>query len=486
MNNKKYLTLLALIIFFINFLLMPKEFNKGDSFAIKISAINLVSNHEFGIAPERLSNLQGMLTIPGQYVFQNSHDQKYYSRWGFFDTILFAVPEFFVRHDQNQDAPLILSEDSVFAHNICNLFLSVTVGVLLFFIAGKFNDNVKINFMFVLICLYATYMFNYLRAQSYEIWQITFFLTYFYSLLEFKQTAKIKWFVLFNLALTFLVMAKIYYVVLYLPAAFYLFNKKENFKFIALSAVSGAVTVGVIFLINRVQFSELVLLSKASHAPFDETIKPFSLGHIPGRTWDYFGSARASVFLYFPPLLFSFLGYKSFFQKHKAEAVLILMTMVLALIPLLLFYTFGEWCYGPRFLVCFLAILSLPFLVFLREGKKNIVWLCTFICLGSTFLQLEQSSRPFFLNYQLESLFYEAKDPLIDSYFKEIPPAVIAFQFNSFVERNDAFFPLEKAVEKDPQKKMQMLNGLVNYCKSECRCNYYFDSVCRIRFRQSF
>jgi len=484
MNKKYYLILLATIIFFFNFIFMPKEFTKGDSFAIKISAINLVSNHEFGIAPEKLNNLKGMLAIPGQYVFQNSHDQKYYSRWGFFDTILFAIPEFFVGHDKN--GPLILSENSIFAHNVSNLFLSIAIGMLLFLIAEKFNDNSKINFLFVLISLYSTFIFNYLRAQSYEIWQITFFLTYFYSLLEFKQTPKTKWLILFNLALAFLMMAKIYYAVLYLPAALYLFSEKKNLKPIVLTALAGATTLGLIFLINRSQFSELVLLSKASHAPFDESIKPFSLNHIPSRLWDYLASARASVFFYFPPLLFSFMGYKTFIQKHKAESVLIIFTLVLALIPLLLFYTFGEWCYGPRFLVCFLTVLSLPFLVFLREGKKSIVVLFGFICLGSIFLQFEQSSRPFFLNYQLESLFYEAKDPLIDSYFKDIPPALIASQFNSFVERNEAFFPLEKAVEKDPQKKDQVLNGLVNYCRTECLCNYYFDSICRIRFKNPF
>jgi len=463
---------------------MPREFNKGDSFAIKLSAINLVTNHQFGIAPEKMDNLKGMLAIPGQYVFQNSKDQRYYSRWGFFDTILFAIPEFFVTHDVN--GPIVLTNESVLAHNVCNLFLSVAVGILLFLIAEKFSDNSISNFFFVLISLYSTFMFNYLRAQSYEIWQILFFLIYFYSLLEFKSNLKAQWLVVFNAALSFLIMAKIYYAVLYLPTALYLFSDRKNFKFIAYSAISGTFTLGIIFLINRSQFSEPLLLSKASHAPFDNSIKPFSLSHIPDRFMDYLISARASIFFYCPPLLFSLLGYKTFFQKHKPEAVFILFAFGLALIPLLLFYTFGEWCYGPRFLVFILTILSLPVVYFLREGKKSIIVLFGFICLGSAFLQWEQSSRPFFLNYQLESLFYEAKDPLINSYFKDIPPAVIASQFNSFVERNEAFFPLEKAVEKDPQKKVQVLNGLVNYCKTECLCNYYFDSICRIRFRNTF
>ncbi len=491
MKKLKVLVVFALVLIVINILFMPDSFYRGDSTAIKFSAINLVKNSQFGISPERKNDLEGLLEKKGQYYHENTSNGLYYARWGFFNTLISAIPEIFVSHSEEK---LLITQDSMLAHNIFNVVLASSAGVLLFLIVSFYSSSVGANIIFVLSTLYCTYLFNYLRIQSYEIQQIFLLLLSFYGAIQYRVQRLKRWLVLIYFSLFALVLLKDFYFLFVPPFFFYLFDldvRKYRVSFLLKSFLAVSLPVGIILLSNKWQFQQYFFTNKASHIPYDMSLHAFSLKYFPDRVYDHLLNLQASVFIYCPLLLFAILGLKSFYQKYKRDFIFISTLSFLVSFPILFYYSFGEWCYGPRLIVIVIPLLVLPSIFYVEKifevgelrGKKMMYALIlAFVCLTSLKFQLEYNSRPFFFKYDLQGRFDQFNNADVNRYFNEVPLFIIIQELNAYARNADAFYPLEIVLQnaKDEEAKKYILKSFNAYIRAWGPCNYSFDSVCKL------
>lgn len=497
MKKWKVIAFFTLVLILINTLFMPNSFYRGDSTAIKYSAINLVKTSQFGLSPERKSDLEILLKNKGQYYHENTSNGLYYARWGFFNTLISAIPEYFVPHPEKK---LIINQGSIFAHNILNIVLASSVGLLLFLIVSFYSSSIGANIVFVLSTLYCTYLFNYLRIQSYEIQQIFLLLLSFYGAIQYRVQRLTRWLVLTYVSLFALVLLKDFYFLFVPPFFFYLFGvdfRKYKLSLLLKSFLGVLLPVGIILISNKWQFQQYFFMNKASHIPYDMSFHPFSLKYFPGRVYDHLLNLQASVFIYCPLLLFSILGLKSFYQKHKRDSIFISALSLLVFLPILFYYSFGEWCYGPRLIVIVVPLLVLPSIVFIErlfESRvyrwKKALWalILALVCLSSFKFQLEYNSRPFFFKYDLEGRFAEFNYKDVNQYFSEVPLFIIIQELNAYARNADAFYPLEAVLQnaKEKEDKVNILKKFNAYIRATGPCNYYFDSVCKLVILRKF
>lgn len=466
---------------------MPREFYRGDAYALKLSAINLVSNQSFGIPPHRTSDqsIANLLASKGQYFHKNERNGFYYSRWGAFSTTLFALPELFVTHDTSRQ--LQVGPQSILAHNVFNILVSMATAGLLFAIAGLYTSQNLLRVLYTLACIYASFVFHYLRAQSYDSLQLLFFLSFYLGFVEFLRGASRgvrSWSWL--LPLWCLVLVKDFYVVVSAGMAWALWTKWGAQRWRSVGATLGLGFVPPVllaFLFNYLQFGTVFRETKLVEAV--DSPRPFAFDYILPRLSDYLWSGQSSLILYFPLLLVALLGARRLWVRFRPEAQLLLGVFGASLVVLLGFFSTGEWCYGPRFFLFLLPCLSLPAVVEfsdLERAKLRIRCAGTLaLLLAFTFLHWQQHERPFFFRYQIEGFFEQMNNPRIVEYFDLTPQFLVAREFTLFALGKDEFYPLTVAMDGlTPDAQRNGLRALRGYCFLACECNYYYSQFCSV------
>ncbi len=460
---------LSLVVGMLNFLTMPKFYYPGDAYAIKLSAINFVMNKDLGISFEKREKIKGFLIVKGNAFHENKEAGKYYQRWGFINTILFAIPEFFITHDE-----IRISDKSIFYHNCLNVLISVFIAIYLYFISALYSRSIWANLFFPLAVLYTTFYWNYLRAQSYDIFQVLFFLSFYYhfTIYQRKKSQKTSYphLIIGYAALFLLIQIKSFYVILYFGVMFYSFLRfhyKTSLRWHDISKdfwlflISFTITILFLLVSNKIFYGEYLFSKNASHDPYNLGIVPFSIKYYIPRIRDYFFGIPANLFIHFPLLLFSFLGMKKMIKFFKKEYIFVLIIFSCSFLVLGAFYSRGEWCYGPRFFLFILPFVSLPVIFFIEDAVMNIknvknLFVVTLFCTVTIFsiiMQTEVNSRHFFLRYHLENIFSGNENEEIMDYFQDSLFGSIAYDFNQFMESGEGFFPVDKltkgATERD-------------------------------------
>ena len=99
--------------------------------------------------------------------------------------------------------------------------------------------------------------------------------------------------------------------------------------------------------------------NRLHHDPFSNEAA-LGLQYLGPRIKDYLFSLNWSVWFNFPLLLFAIFGYPAAFPYFKKMLRFILLCLGIFSIFLLNFYSRGEWCYGSRYYLFILPVLSLP------------------------------------------------------------------------------------------------------------------------------
>lgn len=133
--------------------------------------------------------------------------------------------------------------------------------------------------------------------------------------------------------------------------------------------------------------------------------------------------------IHFPPLLLAALGWPAFLRRHRQEAgTLLLVTLVMFLVNGKFVNWRGENCYGPRYMLFVLPLLSLPLLLVLerllavRRRRQLAATLsgvaAAAILVASVWLQVGVNSLPF-LSYYRARVQFEADrpEPQVAEYF---------------------------------------------------------------------
>jgi len=453
---------LALVVGAINLVTMPRLFYRGDAYAIKLTALNLAKTGQMGIDYAQQAYIKDFLSKKGQFFHENDQRKKFYSRWGFFNTVIFAVPELF-----RSDPSLVLTYHSILYHNYLNIVVSILVALYLFAAATHFVKSRAIAVVYTLSCLYATFAWNYMRAQTYEIWHLFFFAGFFYHFVKNLRASKatsqaVAW----NVYLGLLVLSKAFYILLYPLVALLLWeqvgwrNWQRALTTIATRAFLPAlVMLFIILLTNHYFYGEYLPLS-ASYDPYSLTENIFTLKNYPARLNDYFIKINRNLFTHFPLIPFAALGAITFYRRLGREYRSVLFSFAIISLGLLAFYGVGEWGYGPRFYLFILPTLCLPLATLLEEQLKRtnpvtvlILTLFAIVVSYSTYFQIQINSRPFLVKYDLEDFFEQYNRPSITKYFENTHFACISADLNTFMKTRSGFYPVDTLVKDYAPKK---------------------------------
>lgn len=445
---------------------------------LKFSSVKLVNDYDFGFKKEDRLPILSFLGFKGQYFTEVENSQKLYSRWGVFATLASAIPELF----RVQSTEIAVTKDSIFYHNIYNIVLSLLVAVLLYKISGVYSRLTMAKFIFTMTILYSTYIFNYMRAQSYEILQLLLFLSIYYSIITGQKK-------MMHFSLWALILIKKVYLLLYIPVAFDLlytrhFFTKKNFLQLCLSAL---IPLCLIAIANKLQFDTFFIKENPTDYPFDPSKIAFSLQYIPLRLKEYFIGAKASIFLFFIPLAFALTKYKIFYRAYKNDFIFIIFSFIIIFVVLVNFHTIGQACYGPRFLIFILPLLSLPalllidqFLVNYRQSK-NIIGLIIFFSLSgySTFLHSSINKHPYFLIHELQDYFTKKQDQEIVYYFKNTFSPFVVLDFENAIEKKVDYLPIEVKTRSLSEDLKRIVYNDFAQKSDAIFCNYYWSFMCK-------
>jgi hypothetical protein len=412
---------IIVIVLALNFLTMPAEEYWGDAFAVRIETAILLDRGKWAIPSQIAENFGEH----GQYFYQNSKG-NWYPKYGTLNTLIY-LPALWLQRVVTGNIAIGSTSRLLFL-NLLNLILSAATALYLILLARRYTKSNAIVATFVLATLYSTFWWNYLRAQTFEIYHTLFLLTFYYhfvSAFDLQRTDSNgrKSDAQFFIAAIFfgaLCLCKTVYIAL-LPAVVisWLLSKRDS-----PSPVTGEGRDRRIFLFFWLPVCFfLCILTAANWYKFGSPLAtgytqwgreshPFRANALPA-LWGFLFSPHHSVFLHFPVFFFALTSWPNFFREHKRDATAAaLFGLTLLLVNSMYINWRGESSYGPRYLLPILPILSLPFIDYLsylielpNKITKSLVAGGTAALLVYSFLlQVSVNTLPFFFCYRLKDI----------------------------------------------------------------------------------
>jgi len=478
---------------------MPAEEYICDPMAVRDETVSLINNGRLEIPREVILNFGGE---KGQQFCENPHTHQWYSKYGIINTLI-NIPPLLVEAWWNGNLPYNSPSRVIFL-NFLNLALSAAMGFYLCLIASRYTNSPWVIGIFILSAFYCTYWWNYLRAQSSEICQTLFLLGFFYHAISYLNPLTLGADVasrrrlqvhslLTGIFLGILILTKTIYIIL-LPSLL----AGIIYSGLTLARSNLQMSLGQIFKalfwftkwmalpILAALFALLAVNAYKFGSPFDtgyeewgESHKPIFSGNILSGLWLLLFSVQGSILLNFPILIFALFGYRHFFKSYRADAFLVLTNgLVLFLLYAKMLNPLGTWCYGARYMIVLLPLLSLPFIFTLEFLLYNWRRWWAVVCLAglaltlsySFKLQLNVNALPFFTYYRMQHVFSFAHDAEIDDYFTSHHFGIINGEILA-AKHGQPFPPLVIAEQKfDPQATARLKAVMTKLTYS----NYYW------------
>jgi hypothetical protein len=492
-NGWRPLFFLLLLVAGILFLTLPREVYRGDAVAIRGATLSLLQSGDLAINKELFEKNKELLIGQDQaYFVRNSHDGRYFSKWGFLNTLLY-IPPVSLELLRDPEMPFMAWRGDFGAIvSTYNILWALGLTFYLWLLLGLFTKQSIVKIVYILGCLFASFLWNYLRAQTTEIFQVFFFVActyhYFVWLGESRESIEksppkhLYAALVYAVCLSWL---KPYFVLLLgalgLHALWFILRFKRRKSI--LSVATGIVVFGLFVLL----LSHAYKFGSPFATGYGRTVHADLRNRFVGNVFDGLGgllfSGNYSVFIHFPMLLFAVLGAKKFWSNSRNHYSF---TLLVALV----FFLFigkmenwaGHWSYGPRYLLFLLPVLSLPALSFFSDvmtfSKNRRLFSATGILSGLFFcvwLQCQVNTLNFFIRYELYDEIFTVWAPEENAlaYFEMNNFARINYDLLAFRSGEKPFFPLETVRLMLSQEQMDFLAHKV---RSKLWINYYWFS----------
>ena len=494
----KVLAFVVPAVVLVGFLSMPKEEYPADPVAVRCETVSLINSGSLEI-PKGVADL--FKGARGQYFFENSK-HKLYSKFGIMNGLI-NIPPLLI--EKWCDGSLTyLSTTRVIYLNIFNLILSAASAVYLCLIVSRYTRSALVVTIFVLTAFYCTYWWNYLRAQNSEIYQTLFMLALFYHLTscsrpsisdgkKLENRLDNRHLIVAGFFFGTLILVKVVYVILIPILVAWIIclgpvraQLGLQGNVLQICAVLFRSTAGFIIPVTCAVFALLMVNAYKFDSPFEtgysqwgESQKPILSGNFFGGLYDLLFYVQGSIFICFPLLIGALFGYPRFFRNYRADALLFLMSgIVLFLIYAKMLNPLGRWCYGPRYMIVLLPLLSLPFvttLEFLFDHMRrwwaiSALVVIAFVLSYSFELQLNVNAFPFFTYFRVQRLFSNVQDPAIDRYLNDHSFGTINGEIIAS-KKGRSFVLLDMAAQRVTYKSMINIVQIVNQLTPS---NYYW------------
>lgn len=504
---------LCLAVIFVQFLSMPRQIYVGDAESIRNATINLLTTGKISVSAKLATSFQ---TARGQYYFENEQTGLWYPKFGILNTFLYAPPLFIEKQISGELLPLEQLDRMAYARrclllNAYNGLLTLMLAVLLFRTAALYLQRPWMNALFVMSILFGTFTWNYLRAQTVEIFQVVFFCGCYYHLICYRRMCMVRGktddgvlqdcrssgTTIAHLCLTLffaalLSLEKLAFCPLTAVVALWLLMSDcdlsgTNSRWMCLlSKFRTPARSHLIIIVAAVAVTSAIVLMTNWYrfgSPFSsgygqwQAEKNFLSGNAALGIWGFMVDPQKSVFLYFPHLLFAFLAFPSFLRKHAWEGSFILFV---ALSYLLLNSQFvnwrGDWAFGPRYLLFVLPILSLPMLKYFdrtdeqRHTPHRVVRFCLLTaCFWIFMMQYSVHRLESFAPFRAEATLVGFDNQEVNAYFRK-PHWIISRDLCAFARGRGSFPPLEQLNGRISPTDYQLLSAEL---KKLARGNFY-------------
>ena len=461
--------IVVLSVAIINFVTMPAEEYIGDGVAVRIETIGLINTGQWAV-PSDVARDWGER---GQYFYENANGALY-PKYGILNTLIYLPP---LLGHKIASGSQSLYLNNTFSLNLFNVVLSCATAAYLALLARRYTNSNMTMSIFVGASLYGTFWWNYLRAQTFEIYLTLFLLAFYYhfvsALNSDQRSLRNRQLLLAATYLGALCLSRTVFVI-FIPIAmaFFVFHqsRRQNQRFgdaFVFWWLPLLIFIGLLLATNWWKFgspfsSGYTQWGQESRL-FTTNLWPGILGLIAGK--------QGSVLLHFPVVIFALIGWPMFFKIHPREAPLILAFAAALFVVTSAFTNWkGSSCYGPRYLLPVLPLVSVPFVYFVdwirQLGSQALKWLlrgALFASLAYSFvLQIGVNSLPFFFWYDLLTIAEQndAAASYLDAHFGTIGLDFIGDELgwstrfhNNFVRKLDSeqFVKLESLrVETKP------------------------------------
>lgn len=507
---------LVLLVGAINFTTMPAMFYPGDNVAPRMELADWLTTGQLGIDYSHRQALGGFIENRGQYLYENDAKQKFFSKYGFGNTLLYAPP--YLWHQWSAGGNLNAPSDSLlFKINVWQVFLSMLFALYLYMLAMMFADRPLLAALFVLAVVYTSYVWHYLRSPTLEIFQMTPFLASVYHTLAFLRarnesgpapTDRSPWRQLLWACVWsgILVQVKTFFVIQFIPVWIValtaghtnrtlfgrcIANVKSDWRKYALYlALPSTVAAGALLWSNTVRFgspfetgySQWILANGSSDLGYNLSVVPKALKGIfivPGQYNGFF------VFPLFGIALFGCVGMK---RRYSKEFWVLMLFFALNLFAAIGHATWtGAWCYGPRYQIHILTLGSLPALVVADwigrriRRPSGIVALATVasILTLSLGLQARVNSVHYFADRYLMALFGQFKHKSMESAVREMSAAkhraVFFMDVNAYLKGRRAYRPMKQLRALAPPEHWPVLEAQIDEALRQLmKPNFFF------------
>ncbi|MGM9992887.1 MAG: hypothetical protein ACI376_08640 [Candidatus Bruticola sp.] len=500
MKNKPQLIwgLMLVITAIISICSFPKHVYIGDPYWMRAQVQAWVDGQD-DIPAQYASKLE-----VGQYCFYNEASGKYYSKYGLFNSF-FMLPmawlwkvcgcESFYIGDQRSPYFLLML-------NCFNLIWTLGLAASLYWGASFFCKRSEIAALWTLISMFAGFGWNYLRAQSGEIFQWTAASIFFAAavaclraqisrqgpFLYIKVALWISLISLIMLKSIYVLIVPIWFAVWYWPQ-----NCPDRCKTAAKSEdlAQNEVSKSSNWLskmrleawqIGPTIFAAALLLV-TNYWRFGS---PFNTGYtqwsreaqaFAGNLWQglsgFLFSSDKSIFIYQPLLIFALFAVKAFYKRFRRESLLVgIIFLVFLLVNAKFINWGGHWGYGPRYLLFVLSQLSWPvLLVFEYVLEHWSIWQSKALALViavavsfSLYLQIETNSLEFFTYYRIEAVLKAYPAPKAQAMFEGRPFGLVNRDIMRLYEEN--IYPewLLEACREVPEEAESLPHVVAKFC----------------------
>jgi hypothetical protein len=364
----------------INVATMPGMHYGGDPDAMREEARNIVLHSSLAADPEMATHLGE----PGQFFVVNPRDHRYYSKYGLMNSLMY-VPPLLVERLLRGRVPVDTDRFRLAILNYYNVALSVVIAALLFQITGSYAYDPWARATFVLASFYGTFLWNYLRAHSSEIFQVLHFLAFYFFFSRIlrslfppegkaPQPPRLLDVMLSWLFIDLLTLTRVTYGLLlaapWIGIGYAVLVARRSSsatlcpRFLGSLLVPSLCILGTIGGVNWLKFGSPFLTGYHQWGGSGHTFS----GDLHVAIYGFLFSVQKSIFIHFPILALALIGYYAFAKRYAADTILMLgiflaFLIVIGKTPIWR----GDWCYGPRYLLFVLPVLSLPFVTVLER-----------------------------------------------------------------------------------------------------------------------
>jgi hypothetical protein len=407
------------------------------------------------------------------------------------------VPPMLAERWLTGELPPMARRQRVLMLNLYNIALSVAIAALLFRITGLYASDPFARSAFVLAALYGTFLWNYLRAQSSEIFQVLFFLAFYPCFARFLRSLfppagtdapplrtrdlALSWLFIGMLCLTRVSYALLMAAPWLAVGCGLVAGRRPPLRAarsLAAPMLAGtACVLAALAGVNWLKFGSPLSTGYHQWAPETAALS----GSLAVGLHGFLLTVQKSIFINFPLLVIALFGLPAFARRHPADAAFIAAVLagfllVIGKMPVWR----GDWCYGPRYLLFALPAASLPAVPLLERwiGRPSLpsslagLLASSLVVAASVAAQVEVNRLPFFTFFEILSPIEADAGPATSAYFRDSHFARVNADLVRARSDPDSLVYVRELREKRDGKRLDAYIALLE--EASATPNYYW------------